>query len=137
MNRCSPGWLIALCAALLSVSAWLPWLRTSANGGGRASAIGGSTGAIVLPPHFGVGQLIVLVAAVLLVAGAMVGRELFIRLAAVVALASSVLIGGLIFCYCRLNVVAPITAGYGLYVGSAAAAAALGCSVWALFAALR
>lgn len=137
MTRSRPGWLIALCAALLSGSAWLPWLSTSANGGGHASAIGGSAGSIALPPRFGVGQLIVLLAAVLLVAGAMVARELFTRLAAVVALLDSVLIAGLGAWYYRLNVVAPITAGYGLYIGAVAVAGALGCSVWALVTAVR
>lgn len=137
MTRSRPGWLIALCAAILSASAWLPWLSTTANGGGRASAIGGSAGVIVLPPRFGVGQLIVLLASVLLVAGAMIGRELFTRLAAVVALAVSVLIGALGAWYYRINVVAPITAGYGLYIGAVAVAGALGCSVWALVTAVR
>lgn len=137
MTRSRPGWLIALCAAILSGSAWLPWLITSAEGGGHASAIGGSAGAIVLPPRFGVGQLIVLLASVLLVAGAMVARELFTRLAAVVAVLDAVLIAALGLWYYRLNVVAPITAGYGLYLGAAAVVGALGCSVWALVSAVR
>lgn len=137
MARVRPGWLIALCAAILSGSAWLPWLTTTANGGGHASAIGGSVGVIVLPPRFGVGQLIVLLASVLLVAGAMIGRELFARLAAVVALAVSVFIGALGVWYYQLNVVAPITPGYGLYIGCVAVVGALGCSVWALVTAVR
>lgn len=137
MNGSRPGWLIALCAAILSGSGWLPWLSTSANGGGHASAIGGSFGAIVLPPRFGVGQLIMLLAAVLLVAGAMIGRQLFSRLASVVALAVSVIVAALGVWYYRLNVVAPIIPAYGLYIGAAAVAGALGCSVWALVNAVR
>ncbi|MCV7385916.1 hypothetical protein [Mycolicibacter longobardus] len=137
MTRSRPGWLIALCAATLSASAWLPWLSTSANGGGHASAIGGSFGAIALPPRFGIGQLIVLLAAVLLVAGAMIGRELFSRLASVAALVISLLIGALGFWYYQLNVVAPIAAAYGMYVGAVAVAGALGCSIWALVSAVR
>ncbi|TXI59226.1 hypothetical protein [Mycolicibacter arupensis] len=137
MTRSRPGWLIALCAAILSGSAWLPWLITSAEGGGHASAIGGSAGAIVLPARFGVGQLIVLLASVLLVAGAMVARELFTRLAAVVAVLDAVLIAALGLWYYRLNVVAPITVGYGFYLGAAAVVGALGCSVWALVTAVR
>lgn len=137
MTRSRPGWLIALCAAILSGSAWLPWLITSAEGGGHASAIGGSAGAIVLPARFGVGQLIVLLAAVLLVAGAMVARELFTRLAAVVAVLDAVLIAALGLWYYRLNVVEPITVGYGFYLGAAAVVGALGCSVWALVTAVR
>lgn len=132
-----PGWLIALFAAILSVSAWLPWLTTSANGGGHASAIGGSVGSIALPPRFGVGQLIVLLAAVLLVAGAMIGRGLFSRLAAVAALVISLGIAALGIWYHQLNVVAPITAGYGLYIGAVSVAGALGCSGWALVTAVR
>lgn len=137
MTRSRPGWLIALFAVILSVSAWLPWLATSANGGGRASAIGGSAGSIALPPRFGVGQLIVLLAAALLVAGAMIGRGLFSRLASVAALVISSGIAGLGVWYFRLNVVAPITAGYGLYIGAASVVGALGCSLWALITAAR
>lgn len=132
-----PGWCIALCAAILSVSAWLPWLTTSAHGGGRASVIGGSVGAISLPPRFGVGQLIVLLAAALLVAGAMIGRGLFSRMASVAALVISLGISGLCFWYYGLNVVAPISAGYGLYLGAVSVVGALGCSVWALVSAVR
>ena len=62
MVRPRPGWLVALCAAILAVSAWLPWLTTTADGGGRANAIGGTVGNLVLPPRFGAGQLIVLLA---------------------------------------------------------------------------
>ena len=47
--RLRPGWLVVLFAAVLSVSAWLPWLTTSAEGGGRASAIGGAVGSIDAP----------------------------------------------------------------------------------------
>ncbi len=137
MTHSRPGWLIALCAAILSVSAWLPWLTTSANGGGHASAIGGSIGSIALPPHFGIGQLIVLLAAALLVAGAMIGRRLFSRLASAAALVISLGIAGLGIWYYQLNVVAPITAGYGLYIGAVSVAGALGCSVWALLTAVR
>lgn len=137
MTHSRPGWLIALFAVILSVSAWLPWLTTSANGGGHASAIGGSVGSIVLPPRFGVGQLIVLLAAVLLVAGAMIGRGLFSRLASVAALVISLGIAGLVVWYYRLNVVAPITAGYGLGIGAVSVAGALGCSLWALVSTLR
>ena len=130
--RPHPGWLVALFAAILSISVWLPWLSTSANGGGHASAIGGSVGAIALPPRFGVGQLIVVLAAVLLVTGAMIGRGLFTRLAAVAALVISASLAALGVWYYQLNVLAPITAGYGLYIGAVAVAGALGCSVWAL-----
>lgn len=137
MTRLHPGWLIALFAVILSVSGWLPWLTTAANGGGRASAIGGSAGSIELPPRFGVGQLIVLLAAVLLVAGAMIGRGLFTTLASVAALVISLGIAGLGAWFYRLNVVAPISAGYGLYIGAVSVVGALGCSVWALLTAAR
>lgn len=137
MTRSRPGWLIALFAVILSVSTWLPWLTTSANGGGRANAIGGSVGSIALPPRFGVGQLIVLLAAVLLVTGAMIGRGLFTRLASVAALVISLAIAGLGVWYYRLNVVAPIIAGYGIYIGAVAVTGALACSVWALVSAAR
>lgn len=132
MTRLHPGWLIALFAAILSVSVWLPWLTTAANGGGRASAIGGSVGSLHLPPGFGVGQLIVLLAATLLVAGAMVGRGLSVKLASVAALVISLLITALTAWYYHLNIASPITAGYGLYLGAASAIGAVGCSVWAL-----
>lgn len=136
MTRLRPGWFVALCAALLGGSAWLPWLTTSAHGGGRASAIGGTVGSIVLPARFGAGQLIVLLSAVLIVTGAMAARDLSPRLASAAALVISLLVAFLTWFYYHLNVSPPVAAGYGLYVGAACALAALACSVWALAAAL-
>jgi len=137
MARLRPGWLVALCAALLVGSAWLPWLTTAAGGGGHASAIGGAVGSIVLPPRFGAGQLIVLLSSSLVVTGAMAARELSPRLTATAALVISVLIGILTWWYYHLNVSPPVAAGYGLYIGAGCALAALLSSVWALIAALR
>jgi roadblock/LC7 domain-containing protein len=136
MARLRPGWFVALCAALLAGSAWLPWLMTSAAGGGHASAIGGTVGSIVLPPRFGAGQLIVLLSSVLIVTGAMAARNFSPRLAATAALVISALIAILTWFYYQLNVSPPVSAGYGLYVGAACALGALMCSVWALAAAL-
>ena len=65
MARLRPGWLVTLCAAILAVSVWLPWLTTSALGGGRANAIGGTVGSLVLPRGFGAGQLIALLTSTL------------------------------------------------------------------------
>jgi hypothetical protein len=136
MARLLPGWLVALCATILAVSAWLPWLTTNADGGGRANAIGGIVGTIpVPPPGFGVGQLIVLLAATLIVAGAMAARGLSARLASSAALAISVLLVVLAVWYYRLYVYPPVTAGYGIYLGAAAAIAAVLLSVWAMAAA--
>ncbi len=131
-----PGWLVVLCGATLAVSAWLPWLTTSAAGGGRASAIGGTVGSISLPPRFGSGQLIVLLSSALIVTGAMAARNLSPRLAATAALVIAALIGVLTWSYYHLNVSPPVAAGYGFYIGAAAAVGALVCSVWALVAAL-
>ena len=50
MIRAYPGWLVALCALVVAVSAWLPWLRSSAAGGGRANGIGGVAGTMPVPP---------------------------------------------------------------------------------------
>lgn len=136
MTRLHPGWLVALSAAILSVSVWLPWLTTGVDGGGHANAIGGAVGSLHLPPRFGAGQLIVLLASCLLVAGAMVARGLSVRVAAVAALVISLLIAGLTIWYYHLNVAAPIDAGYGLYVGAASVVGAVACSVWALGAVL-
>jgi hypothetical protein len=136
MAHLRAGWFVVLCAVVLAVSAWLPWLTTSALGGGRASAIGGVVGSIVLPPRFGAGQLIVLLASVLIVTGAMVARNLSPRLAAAAALALSVLIGVLVYSYYHRNVSPPVAAGYGFYIGAGAAASALLSSVWALFSTL-
>jgi hypothetical protein len=130
------GWVVVLCAVVLAVSAWLPWLTTPVLGGGRASAIGGTVGSIVMPPRFGAGQLIVLLASVLIVAGAMVARNLSPRLAAAAALVISVLLGVLTFWYYHLNVSPPVSAGYGFYIGTGAAASALLSSMWALVSAL-
>ncbi|MBS4727400.1 hypothetical protein MSM1_03160 [Mycobacterium sp. SM1] len=132
MTRPRPGWLVALFAVILAVSAWLPWLTTSVNGGGWANAVGGSIGSLELPPGFGAGQLIVLLSAALLVAGAMVGRGLSVRLASAAALIISLLIGALTVWYYTLNVRPPVSAAYGLYVGAASALGAVICSFWAL-----
>ncbi len=137
MTRLRPGWLIALFAALVSLSAWLPWLTTATGGGGWANAIGGSIGSLHLPRGFGPGQLIVLLSSTLLVAGAMVGRGLSARTASVAALAISLLVVALTVWYYDVNVKPPVSAAYGLYVGGTAAGAAVLCSVWALVASLR
>ncbi|MGV0812153.1 hypothetical protein ABQF34_09355 [Mycolicibacterium boenickei] len=132
MVRLRPGWLVALCAAVLVVVAWLPWLTTSANGGGRANAIGGAVGSIVLPRGFGAGQLIVLLGSGLIVAGAMAGRGLSQRWASAAALVISLALVGLTVWYYMLNVKGPVAAGYGLYVGGVFAVLAGLCSVWSL-----
>ena len=132
MVRLRPGWLVALCAAILVVAAWLPWLTTDSGGGGRANAIGGASGSIVLPHRFGAGQLIVLLGAALIVAGAMAGRGLSERWASAAALVISLVLVGLTAWYYHLNVNAPVAAGYGLYLGGVFATAAAACSVWAL-----
>ena len=137
MTRLRPGWLVALFAAVVSVSAWLPWLTTGINGGGWANAVGGSIGSLHLPPGFGPGQLIVLLSSTLLVAGAMVGRGLSVKSASVAALVISSLVVGLTVWYYDVNVKPPVSAAYGLYVGGVAAVAAVLCSLWALVSSLR
>jgi hypothetical protein len=133
MARLRPGWLVVLCAAVLTVSVWLPWLTSRADGGGRANAIGGIVGTMPAPPPgFGVGQLIVLLASTLIVAGAMAARGLFGRLASSAALAISVLLVVLTMWYYRLYVYSPVSAGYGLYLGGAAAVFAVLLSVWTM-----
>ena len=127
---------MALSAVGLAVSAWLPWLTTSVGGGGRASAIGGTFGSIVLPPRFGAGQLIVLLSSVLIVLGAMVGRGLSPRLASAAAVVIASLVAVLTWWYVRTNVASPLAAGYGLYIGAVCALAALVFSIWALVSAL-
>lgn len=132
MTRPNPGWMLTASAAALTVCAWLPWLTTSADGGGRASAIGGTVGSIVLPARFGAGQLIVLLSSVLVVLGAMVARGVSPRLAAAAAVVISVLVAVLTWWYFRTNVHSPVAGSYGLYLGAVCALAALICSVWAL-----
>ncbi|MED5813599.1 hypothetical protein VST63_14650 [Mycolicibacterium sp. 050232] len=134
--RVAPGWLIALCAAVLVVVAWLPWLTTGANGGGRANAIGGAVGSIMLPPGFGAGQLIVLLGSGLIVAGAMAGRGLSQRWASAAGLVISLALVALTVWYYVLNVKGPVAAGYGLYLGGAMAVLAGLCSVWSLLSTL-
>ena len=131
-----PGWLVALSAVGLAIRAWRPWLTTSVGGGGRASAIGGTFGSIVLPPRFGAGQLIVLLSSVLIVLGAMVGRGLSPRLASAAAVVIASLVAVLTWWYVRTNVVPPLAAGYGLYIGAVCALGALLFSIWALVSAL-
>jgi hypothetical protein len=126
MVHSRPGWLVALCAAILAVSAWLPWLTKRADGGGRASAIGGVVGNMVLTPRgFGAGQLIVLLASTLIVAGAMAARGLSTRLASAAALIISLLLVALTVWYYHVYVQPPVSAAYGLYIGAAGAVAAV------------
>ncbi len=132
MARLRPGWLVSVFAAGVSVSSWLPWLTTSADGGGRASAIGGTFGSIALTTRFGPGQLLVLSASVLIVLGAMVARNLSARAAASAAVAVSALIGLLGWWFLHANLVAPMRVGYGFYIAAVCAVGALACSVWAL-----
>jgi hypothetical protein len=133
MSRLRPAWFVVLCALVLLVSAWLPWLTTN---GGRANAIGGKVGQIpVPPPGFGVGQLIVLLSSALIVAAAMAARGLSARIASTAALSISVLLTVLAWWYFRLYVAAPIAAGYGLYVGGIATVVAVVGSVLAMVAA--
>ncbi|VEG38905.1 putative transmembrane protein [Mycolicibacterium flavescens] len=132
MSRVRPGWLVALCGAIVSVSAWLPWLTAN---GGRVSAIGGIFGDLPAPkPGFGVGQLIVLLASLLIVAGAMSARGFSARIASTAALAISVLLVVLSLWYYRLYVYSPVSAGYGLYLGAGIAVVAVVLSVWAMAA---
>jgi hypothetical protein len=129
--------MVALFAAALSVSAWLPWLTTGTGGGGWANAIGGNIGSLHLPHGFGPGQLIVVLSSTLLVAGAMVGRGLSERPASVAALVISLVVALLMVRFYSVNVKPPVSAAYGLYVGGVAAGAAVLCSAWALAASLR
>ena len=135
-RRVRPGWLVALFALVVSVSAWLPWLTTTIGGGGWASAIGGKHGSLELPPGFGAGQLIVLLSSTLLVAGAMVARGLSVKFASMAALVISLLIVALVAWYYKLNVNPPVSAEYGLYVGGVAALCAVACSIVSVIAAV-
>lgn len=114
----------------------MPWLTTSVNGGGWANAVGGAHGNLMLPPGFGAGQLIVLLSSALLVAGAMVGRGLSVKLASVAALVISLLLVALTLWYYQLNVSPPVSAEYGLYVGAVASGGAVISSVVAVIATL-
>lgn len=136
MARLHPGWLVSLCAAGLAIGSWLPWLTTSAGGGGRASAIGGTLGSVSLPARFGAGQLIVLLASVLIVLGAMVARGLSQRVAAIAAVVIALLLVALTWWYFHANVAPPVGAGYGFYLSAVCVAGVLACSVWALVSTL-
>ncbi|MCG5431078.1 hypothetical protein LV457_02065 [Mycobacterium sp. MYCO198283] len=133
-----PGWLVVACALVVSVSAWFPWLTTA--GGGTVSAIGGAHR--VSDPNlpaldgFGVGQLMVLLAAVLAVAGAMTARGLSARGAAGAALVLAAAVSALIVVFYRSNAGPSYAVSFGLYVGAAGAVGAVAFSLWALAAAL-
>ncbi len=119
-----------LCATVLLVSAWLPWLTTLADGGGRATAVGGRYGQIGVPPNgFGVGQLVVLLSSALIVAAAMAARGLSARIASAAALTISVLIAVLVGLYYRLYVATPVAPGVGFYVAGGVTALAIVTSI--------
>jgi len=123
---------VASCAALLAVSVWLPWLTTGVAGGGHATGIGGTVGSLQLPPRFGPGEAITLLASLLLVAGAMAGRQISPRWAAGAALLISLGIAGLVAWYHHLNVAGEVAAGYGWYAGAVLAGLAVLMSLWSL-----
>ena len=135
-RRLRPGWLVAFFALVVSASAWMPWLTTTVNGGGWANAVGGTHGNLELPRGFGAGQLVVLLSSTLMVAGAMLGRGLSVKLASIAALVISLLIVALTALYYKRNVNPPVSAEYGLYVGAVGAVCAVACSLWAVAAAL-
>lgn len=135
MTRLQPGWLVVLFAALIMISGWLPW-RTKADGSGHSNAIGGIVGSMPPLPRFDAGQLIVLLASSLIVAGAMTARGLSARLSAFAALMLSLCIGGLTMVYFRQKIYPGIDASYGLYISAVATGAVAMCSLWALFSAL-
>ena len=136
MARLRPGWLVVLCAVVVLVSAFLPWLTTAAEGGGYAYAIGGRHGRIDFPPDgFGVGQFIVLLSSTLIVAAAMSARGLSPRVTSSAALGISVLVAVLAVWYYRLYVTPPISAGYGFYIAVAATVVAAVSSVLAMMVA--
>ncbi|AKP57132.1 putative transmembrane protein [Mycobacteroides abscessus subsp. abscessus] len=126
------GWLIAFTGLVIGFSVWLPWLRTSASGGGRANAIGGATGSVVLPAGFGAGQLILLVSALLVVAGCMVGQHILHRIAPVAAGALALVLLALELLYYRTNIKPPIVTGYGFWVAICASAIAVALAIVAL-----
>lgn len=76
-----------------------------------------------------------LLSSTLLVAGAMVGRGLSVKLASIAALVISLLIVGLTVWYYKLNVNPPVSAEYGLYVGAVGAVGAVACSATAVIVA--
>ncbi|KJX74749.1 hypothetical protein [Mycobacterium lepromatosis] len=135
-HRLRLGWLVAFFATIVLISAWIPWLTTKVNDDGWANAMGGTHGSLELPSGFGAGQLIVLLSSTLLVAGAMMGRGLSVKVASIAALIISLLIVVLIMWYYQLNVNPPVAAEYGLYLGAAGAICATVFSVWAVVAAL-
>ena len=136
MIRLRPGWLVVLFGVVIAISGWLPWRTTTSNGGGHANAIGGTVGNLVPLSKFDAGQLIVLLASTLIVAGAMTARGLSARLSAGAALVLSMWIGGLAVVYYRQKVHPPVDAAYGFYISAGAPGAAAVCSLWALFSAL-
>jgi hypothetical protein len=127
---------VALFAAIVSASAWMPWLTTTVGGGGWANAIGGTHGSLILPRGFGAGQLIELLSSTLLVAGAVAGRGLSLKFASIAALTISLLLVALTALYYQRNVNPPVSAEYGLYVGAVGAVCAVACSLWTVAAAL-
>ncbi|ALR10787.1 hypothetical protein BST43_05210 [Mycobacteroides saopaulense] len=126
------GWLIALTGLVMAFSVWLPWLRTSASGGGRANAIGGATGSVILPSGFGAGQLILLVSVLLVVAGCMVGQHILPRIAPIAAGVLALGLLALELLYYRANIKPPIVTGYGFWVAISASAVAVALAIVAL-----
>jgi len=71
MARLRPGWLVVLCAGVLAVSVWLPWLTSRADGAGVPARSTGSSAPAGNRRRGSVSGTIVLLASSLIVAGAM------------------------------------------------------------------
>jgi hypothetical protein len=135
MTHLRPGWLVVLFATIISISGWFPWRTTTVGGGGHSNAMGGAFGSILPLGKFDAGQLIVLLASCLIVAGAMTARNLSVRISALAALALSLSIGALTVVYYMQKVHPPVDAAFGLYIGAVATVFAVICSVWGVLTA--
>src|SRR6202047_4087781 len=120
-----PGWLVVLFAAVVAMSAWLPWRTTV---GGQISALGWPWPHGSAQSRVDAAQLILLLASTLMVAGAMTARGLSSRLSAVAALVLSLSIGGLTVVYYRQKILPGVDASYGLYISAVATGVAALCS---------
>jgi hypothetical protein len=135
MTRLRPGWLVVLFGTVISVSGWFPWRTTTVGGGGHSNAMGGTFGSILPLDKFDSGQLIVLLASGLIVAGAMTARNLSVRISSLTALVLSLSIGALTIVYYLQKVHSPVDAAFGLYIGAVATVFAVMCSVWGVLTA--
>ena len=111
------------------IGTWLPWLT---NDSGSVTGLGSATGNASASGGFGPGNLVLVLAAVTVLVGALRARMKSPLVTSVIALVVSVVALLLTFVYYGVNVDDRFFAGAGLYLSIVGLVVAVVASVWAI-----